>query len=130
MIKDNTLRFRAGAASFFNDVILPDLFPIAHRLGLRPETVLGKSLEDITAFFQTMPTAYCLFTLSQCRDQNMQRPIKKTDMYDIWALSIAIPYCDIVLADSMFASIAKQAKLDKIYNTVILNSPEELLKHL
>jgi hypothetical protein len=130
-IKDKNLRYAACIASFWLETIIPEMAKICYSLNLPPSILpKGSTQKEITELFQSMPTAYCLFTLSQDRDQNMRRPIKETDLYDIWALSVAIPYCEIVLADSMFYSISRQAKLDEIYNTVILDSSEELKKYL
>ena len=41
---------------------------------------------------------------------------------------MAIPYCDIVVGEKMFSDLAKKSKLDKLYNTKILTSVNELKK--
>ena len=56
--------------------------------------------------------------------------MQKNDLNDILAFSMAIPYCDIVIGEKMFISLAKQAHLDKIYNTIILSSIKELDKYI
>ena len=43
---------------------------------------------------------------------------------------MAIPYCDIVVTEKMWTDIAKKERLDKIYNTSILNSLKDLSKIL
>ncbi|AJM91720.1 hypothetical protein NPIRD3C_0506 [Nitrosopumilus piranensis] len=47
-------------------------------------------------------------------------------MVDINHLSGAIPYCDIVVVEKMFANLSKKQKLDKKYNCIICNSLQEL----
>lgn len=130
-IKDNNLRYRVCIARFLIDVIGPWFVDVVTEYNLPIKPIMEKwTQEEFTEFFQNMPTAYCLFTLTYRRDQYIQRPIAKNDINDIWALTLAIPYCDIVVTESMWAAIACQSKLDKIYNTVILSSAKDLKNHL
>ena len=85
---------------------------------------------DIDEFLEKLPTALCSFTLLFQRDQQTQRAIQINDMADIWHLTLAIPYSDIVVTEKMWASIAKGAKLDEKCNTVILSSLSELFRFL
>lgn len=127
-IRDKDLRYRVCIARFLVDEIGPLLGRQMVDLDLPMKTIIEEdwTQKEFTEFFQSMPTAYCLFALTYHRDQYMQRPIKRTDINDIWALTTAIPYCDIVVTESMWASIARQSKLDKIYDTLIVSSVEDL----
>lgn len=130
-IKDNNLRYRVCIARFLIDVIGPWFVDVVTEYNLPIKPIMEKwTQKEFTEFFQNMPTAYCLFTLTYRRDQYIQRPIAKNDINDIWALTMAIPYCDIVVTESMWATIARQSKLDKIYNTLILSSAKDLKNHL
>jgi len=130
-IKDNNLRYRVCIARFLIDVIGPWFVDVVTELNLPIKPIMEKwTQKEFTEFFQSMPTAYCLFTLTYRRDQYIQRPIAKNDINDIWALTMAIPYCDIVITESMWATIARQSNLDKIYNTLILSSAKDLKNHL
>lgn len=51
-------------------------------------------------------------------------------MNDIASLAISIPYCDMVIAENMFTSIAIRLKLDKKYKTVILKDLKMLKNHI
>ena len=127
-IVDNDLRFRVSIVEFLIGIVGPWLTKLAVELNLPMNAIISKdwTQQEFTQFFQTMPTAYCLFTLTYRRDQYLQRAIDKNDINDIWALTMAIPYCDIVVTESMWASIAQQSKLDRIYETLILSSIEQL----
>lgn len=93
------------------------------------EKLLGKY--DADDFLSKIPTALCEFTLMFQRDQQSSRAIRVNDLYDIWHLTLAIPYCDIVVTEEkMWITIAKNAKLDKICNTVILSSIHDLRNYL
>lgn len=131
-IRDKDLRYRVCIARFLVDEIGPLLGHLMIELNLSMKAIIREdwTQKEFTEFFQNMPTAYCLFTLTYRRDQYIQRPIETNDINDIWALTTAIPYCDIVVTESMWASIARQAKLDKIYDTLILSSVRELKNHM
>ena len=55
------------------------------------------------------------------RDFSAEKQIISNDAYDMAHLSGAIPYCDVVVTDKMFAHISTQKKLDEIYDCVILD---------
>jgi hypothetical protein len=85
---------------------------------------------DADEFLSKLPTALCEFTLLFQRDELPKRLIQVNDLYDVWHLTLAIPYCDIVVTEKTWTTIAKQAKLDEICNTVILSSIHDLKKYL
>jgi len=85
---------------------------------------------DVDKFLDKLPTALCEYTLLFQRDQQSSRPIKVNDVADIWHLTLAIPYSDIVVTERMWVGIAKNARLDKKCNTIMLFSINELNKYL
>lgn len=85
---------------------------------------------DADEFLSKLPTALCEFTLLFQRDELRSRPIQINDFYDIWHMTLAIPYCDIVVTENMWTTIAKQTKLDKVCNTIILSSIKDLHMYL
>jgi|SRR5659263_770 len=78
---------------------------------------------------EEIPSFYIPFILSYYSGCDFNRKIIINDIYDISHLAIAIPYCDIVLPDRMFAGIAKQ-RLGQIYPAIILSSIKELEEHI
>ncbi|MFQ5836941.1 MAG: hypothetical protein ACE5HG_03715 [Candidatus Bathyarchaeia archaeon] len=131
-IKDNNLRRRVALVSFMMEIMAPKLAKMLVEMNLPKDTVIKKgwSRRDFKEFLNSHPTALCLFTLLLERDQQLQRLIEVNDLYDVWALSLAIPYSDIVVTEKMWTSITRQTKLDKICNTTILSSVDELIGHL
>ena len=131
IIKDNDLRRRAFLVQNFKATIFPKIVRILYEWHL-PKEFLDNFFKnfDIEEFLDRLPTALCEFTLLFQRDQQLQRPIKVNDINDIWYLTLAIPYSDIVVTERMWASILRQAKLDKKCNTIILSSIEELSDYL
>lgn len=55
------------------------------------------------------------------RDFSSDNPIISNDAYDMAHLSGAIPYCDVVVTEKMFAHISRKKELDVIYGCQILD---------
>jgi len=107
----------------------PHMKGILTERGLPPDFLLkeGMPKEDFDAIFEKIPTALTFIQLSMRTDMQFHRPIEVNDIADIWGMSLAIPYSDIVVTDKMMATLARQSKLDSICNTMILTSVHELL---
>ena len=127
-IVDNNLRRRVNFARYFKSVISPEIGRVCIKFDLHPENIFPNNTtkEDAEKFFQDIPTHYTSLVLHFRRDVQKDRKVDKNDFNDIAALSIAIPYCDIVITEKFWTSIALHEKLDKIYNTVILSSVGDL----
>jgi hypothetical protein len=130
-IKDNNRRFNYFLAHNITATIAPRLVKTLINFNLPPEFI-NKIIphRDIEKFLMSIPTALCEFTLLFQRDQQLQRPIEVNDIADIWHLTLAIPYSDIVVTERMWVSISKQSKLDQKCNTIILSSIKQLNKYL
>jgi hypothetical protein len=129
-IKDNDLRRKAFMLQNFQATVMPIIARKLYEIQA-PRIFMERMFENfnIDIFLENFPTALCFFTLLFQRDQQYQRAIQFNDMEDIWHLTLAIPYCDIVVTENMWTSIAKQSKLDKKCNTTILSSINELDKY-
>ena len=108
--------------------LIPRVSDILQNKNLEPIDILkmGQTREEITSFLKDVPSAYVSLVLTHERDKQLHRPIKPNDMNDIASLSVAIPYCDIVVAENMFGSIARNKKLDNLYSTKIISSVKDL----
>ena len=71
-------------------------------------------------FLKEFPLYYTLCMLCDFRDRNLERPIEGNDLIDVISLSLPIVYFDYVIAEKYFITLAKQAKLDNLYGTVLL----------
>jgi predicted nucleic acid-binding protein len=126
-IKDSELRYRYCAAKHFRQIILPVVVSTLNDLGIPFQPIFDDmTKEQVFDFFKQIPTSFCDFTLTYRRNRNADRPIRGNDLFDIAALSIAIPYCDIVVAEKMFSSLAIQSKLDELYKTKIYQNIRKL----
>jgi len=127
--KDNEYRRKVFLAQNIVATILPKLVQFLKEMNL-PATFAEELFTsfDIDTFLGKLPTALCKFTLLFQRDQQLDRPLQVNDIADIWHLTLAIPYSDIVVTEKMWASISRQAKLDEKCRTTILSSINELGK--
>ena len=131
-IKDKNMRHRAFLAWNMRAIIVPELAKILYESGLPKDFFLKEksTRKDIEGLLDSIPTALCLLTLIYKRDQQLQRPIQTNDFHDIWFLTLALPYSDIVATEKMWASISRQTKLDRKCNTKTVSSIKELGKYL
>ena len=133
VVKDRKVRYELELLLYLRNPIALKVGQFMVALGVedpRAATPFLRSREKILTFFKSIPTAYCLFLLTFERDMLEDRPIEPNDLSDIMGLSVAIPYADIVVTEKMWQTMAIQRKLDKLYNTTILNSGLELIPFL
>ena len=131
-VKDNNLRFRVFLAINIRELITPKLAKIMYDAQLPKDLIFKEKTtrKDIDDFMDLVPTALCLFTLIYHRDQQRMRPIQANDFNDIWFLTLAIPYSDIVVTERMWTSIAIRSKLDKRCGTKVFHSIQSLTPYL
>ena len=131
-VKDSNLRYRVFLAQNTIKMIAPEIVKLTVEWNLPNDFIIrdGMTQKEMYGFIDSLPTALCFFTLLYQRDQQRSRPIQANDFNDIWSLTIAIPYSDIVVTEGMWTSIAVRSKLDKKCNTRILASIQSLAEFL
>ncbi|GEP65190.1 hypothetical protein CBE01nite_29580 [Clostridium beijerinckii] len=60
--------------------------------------------------------------------KNKERKIDKNDFKDIMFLSMAIPYCDVVITERFWTGLITENGLDKMYDTVISKNIDKLIQ--
>lgn len=73
-----------------------------------------------------MPSVWSWSKLQRFRDRHYSSPITANDFYDIFSLSNALPYCDIVVCDKFYANSCKTTELDTSCNTKVTYRLEDL----
>jgi hypothetical protein len=122
---DKTAHKRAYAAVLMA-AIYPELSKELAIYGITFNKFLGLGQDKLLAFFESVPTLDVEIELVVERNENWSRKIHKNDKADISFLSVAIPYCDIVVCEHFFTMSAINRKLDKKYNTIILEKLTDL----
>ena len=108
--------------------IFKELTTILEIYGKTFDDFLGLDQQKLMAFFELVPTLDVEIELVVERNElwNRNRKINKNDKADISFLSVAIPYCDVVVTEHFFAMSAINRQLDKKYKTVILENLQDL----
>lgn len=126
---DKTLRKRFCEASSIIDLVGPHLtkFITYNKIPLKKICSPSQNMESMQKFVEDMPSLNVFSKLINARDEiSPERPIKTNDLWDVIHFSGAIPYCDILVAEKMFAALSKRNKLDIKYNCVILTDLKNL----
>jgi hypothetical protein len=87
-----------------------------------------ESEEYAFEWIQDFPAIYTHVNLTVERDIQRHRDIQPNDLNDIMALSVAIPYCDVVVTENFWAHIASQVGVDDLYNTEVTSNIEEVFE--
>jgi hypothetical protein len=112
--------------------ITPYMSKYGIELGVEKEEILdlNSTKEEILEIFQMVRSEYTRCLLTYNRDIDTQREIDSNDFNDICFLSMAIPYCDIVVTEGMWAHIASQENLDDLYGTEMFSSVEDFVEYV
>ena len=103
-----------------------DIFPRALKeRGLMQADVL-QDRQSARAFVRGMPSTEVAIELKTAWHRNRDKHWTVNDIQDIDAMSLAVPYCDIVVSDKACHQALAAAHLGKRMNTVLLWSLEDL----
>jgi hypothetical protein len=112
--------------------VVTELQALNKSLERRPpltKTLLA-SKEQFDAMLALMPSLTVTIELKVGYHRNPQTKWTSNTIFDIDAMSVAVPYCDIVAADSQVRATLRQAKLHETMDTAIISSPEQLVELL
>jgi hypothetical protein len=84
----------------------------------------------VIQLLQEIPTAWAQAEMKRLQHSNPQRRWTPNDQYDVNALSMAIVYCDAVVAESNWGTLMRNAGLDVRNSTELMTRPEELRSYL
>lgn len=106
----------------FIDSIIPHLTIFLHSREISPEKIFEENGKKKYLIFKEHLKSFNVFSiLCLERDFGAEKQIISNDVFDMAHLSGAIPYCDVIVTEHMFAHISKIKKLDKMYDCVILD---------
>lgn len=93
-------------------------------------TELFASREASRCTARSMPSVAVVIELKTQYHRNAQLTWNTNTIFDIDALSIAVPYCDAVVTEKHAAHSLRRVHLDEAMNTAILRSPDQLTEWL
>jgi hypothetical protein len=87
---------------------------------------LATSATEMTSFLRDLPSRWVDYELQRLRHDDRTIKRDRGDLNDLSALSIAIPYCDIVVTERLWVDLLKRARLDRKYDTAVLDKITKL----
>lgn len=113
-------------ATAFKDIIDP-LTAIAQKLGLDVNAdIFDNGPELLVPLLEAMPSRWVEKELRRIRQSNPQKQWEPNDINDVTALSIAIPYCDVVITERSWTGMVNTQKVNKPSGTTVLRDLREL----
>jgi len=130
---DKIKRRDISYARFLMTMILEPLIREAMKMGLDVKELFPEEKtkrKDLENLLESIPTLHTYHILNDARNTNSSRAIKANDLYDLSALNIAIPYCDVVVTEREWTKIAQQKGLDVKNETIITHNINDLVSLL
>jgi hypothetical protein len=112
-----------SALLLINEIEL--ILDIAQRAGLPWKSVSDMGSENAHKIIEDVATYYVEREIA-LRLEAQTRPITENDFRDMQTFCTVLPYADQVIAENQFSSLARQAGLDKKYNTQITTAVASL----
>jgi hypothetical protein len=78
-----------------------------------------ESADAMRRLVRSMPSADVWSTLRFLKHRDPNLPWEQHDWTDLWALSVAIPYCDAVVTEKRWAHLAALGKLGPRYGASV-----------
>jgi hypothetical protein len=116
-----------SALLMINEIDL--ILEIARRAGLPWRSVSDMGSENARKIVEDVATYYVEREIA-LRLEAQTRPITENDFRDMQTFCTVLPYADQVIAENQFSSLAKQAGLDRKYNTQLTTAVEALGENL
>jgi hypothetical protein len=122
------MRLRVAIMEMAYDILFPIIIAQLKKMGIAPKPFADsfKVIEDWKRFFFSMPTMDIWINLHVLRDSDKGKAVHRNDTNDMSFLSIAVPYCDIVVTEKYWAHHLTSNGYDKKYNTQIITDLTEL----
>lgn len=123
-IARNDVRREVAAAAL--EEITGPMREALRRAEMTFEEFAGLGESGSIEFLHDLPSRDVDLELLQLRHRNPQKAWDMNDLTDVSALAMAVPYCDVVVTERLWADLVKRANLHKKYNTVVLADLNDL----
>ncbi|WP_370192064.1 hypothetical protein [Streptacidiphilus sp. MAP5-52] len=121
----------AICARYYQFDILDNYTRAIMAAGFTQDRLPFHSKEELTNFLMALPSCRVITQMQFHYLKDVHRDWTINDLRDLDALSIAIPYCDIVVTDKKARDAAvNRARLDREFDTLIFSSLKDLADHL
>lgn len=86
--------------------------------------------DNARAVIDQIPSRWVEMKLRSQRHANPQKCWEGNDLNDVIALSIAVPYCDVVVTERSWASLINAAKVGKRFETIVTRDLDDVVNRL
>jgi hypothetical protein len=126
---DKSLHRRAQYATYTYD--LQDRIEAAlAAVGKTFADFIGLGVDGLGTFWANVPSLDVDCELTMYRDRQWSRTVHENDVRDIGHLAIAIPYCNAVVVERLWARAIQEARLDRKYGVAVSADLAELIEDL
>jgi hypothetical protein len=101
--------------------ILDPLLTVCARLGVDPVRLFVDGAEMLGSLVCAIPSRWVEREMRRLRHANPQKQWEGNDLNDVMALSVAVPYCDVVVTERQWAHFVRVAKLDRRFKTKVIS---------
>lgn len=81
-------------------------------------------------YLASVPTINIWTKLHLYLAKTISREIQVNDLYNVGYLSVAVPYCDVVVADKAMVYLLTFRKLNEVYGTAVYSSLTDCVDYL
>lgn len=106
------------------------IIPCVALVGIPDKAGFDIMRDNAHAIMDGTPTYYIEREMALLLEDQHNRPINENDFRDMQTFCAVVAYADVIIPENMFSSLARQAGLDKKYNTQIVTSLLELKARL
>jgi hypothetical protein len=106
--------------------ILDPLLAACTRLGVDPGRLLAGGSEVLGPLVCAIPSRWVEREMRRLRHANPQKQWEGNDLNDVMALSVAVPYCNVVITERQWADFVGVAKLDRRFDTTVISDLRRL----
>jgi len=115
------MRFRAYSAQLFLEV-QDKIDPVLQQMGKSFEDFRALPDEKIVSLIDLVPCWDIERRLAVQVEQQWDRELQGNDVYDIAALTAALPYCDVVVTEKLWAHLCNACGVASLYNSRVISS--------
>jgi hypothetical protein len=117
-------------ASVLADILDPFNKALARAKITAAESQPFESAQGLTDLLMSLPSRVVVYELRRQRHRNPQTNWEANDLDDLEAMSVAIPYCDVVVTEKQWCHFARPANLGERFGTRIVSALSDLPREL
>ena len=87
----------------------------------------GITVGELMSFIDDLPTRYVTNVMRSAKHRQTQQKWEPNDFVDVVALPVPAVYCDVVVTEKQWAHRMRQGKVDRRYNTILLDNVADLV---